>query len=139
MSSLLDEDEFRRWRSEADRALEGARVQATASLHNWSCFLAEQAAQLAIKGFLHGIGQAPWGHDLVRLGQLAASSGTELPEDVAARLRRLSRHYVPARYPDALPGGPPGSYYGPSDSVEAVGDAEALVAFVDAAWEALGG
>ncbi len=139
MSSLLDEDEYRRWRVEANRALEGARVQAAADLHNWSCFLAEQAAQLAMKGFLHGIGNAPWGHDLARLGQLVASSGTELPEDVAAALRRLSRHYVPARYPDALPGGPSGSYYGPSDSAEATRDAEAVLRFVDGAWEALGG
>src|SRR5206468_3938142 len=50
----LDEDEFHRWRGEADRALSGARAQGDLGLHNWACFGAEQAAQLALKGLLHG-------------------------------------------------------------------------------------
>src|SRR6266536_6433348 len=101
----VDRDEFARWRSEADAALRGARLQADALLHNWACFAAEQAAQLAVKGLLHGLGRGPWGHDLVRLGERAREA-MEVPERVAAALRRLSRHYIPARYPDAHPAGP---------------------------------
>jgi HEPN domain-containing protein len=135
----LDEEEFRRWREEANRALLGARVQAHAGLHNWSCFASEQAAQLAVKGLLHGLALGPWGHDLVDLGRSAGDAGLELPEDVADALRRLSRHYAPARYPDAHPAGPPGSHYGASDSVSALGDAEHVLSFVDRTWERLHG
>jgi HEPN domain-containing protein len=130
----LDDEEYGRWREEADRALAGARIQAEAGLHNWACFGAEQAAQLAMKALLHGVGRAPWGHDLVRLGELAAGSGLDLRVDTGDRLRRLGRHYIPARYPDAHASGPPGRHYGAADAREAIGDAEAVLAFVDRSW-----
>lgn len=134
----LDEDEFRRWRLEAARALEAARLGASGELDNWACFLAEQAAQLALKGLLHGLGRGPWGHDLVRLGEWARDAGLEPPEEVADALRRLSRHYIPARYPDAHPSGPPGRHYGPADAREALEDATRVFRFVDEVWEGLG-
>jgi HEPN domain-containing protein len=130
---LLDGDEFDRWRTEADAALRSAHLQADAGLHNWACFAAEQATQLAVKAVLHGLGRGPWGHDLVRLGEMLADIG-ELPVDIADALRRLSRHYIPARYPDAHPSGPPGIHYGSADSSQAALDAEAVLAHVDALW-----
>jgi HEPN domain len=75
----LDAQEHERWRAEADSALLGARVQAEADLRNWACFAAEQAAHLALKGLLHGLGRAPWGDDLVRLGAMLAEAGIEPP------------------------------------------------------------
>jgi HEPN domain-containing protein len=138
-SAPLDREEFRRWRDEAARALEGGRVQADAGLHNWACFAAEQAAQLGTKALLHGLGRAPWGHDLVRLGEAIVEVGLGLPDKVADALRRLSRHYIPARYPDAHPSGPPGAHYGASDAEEAIDDAARVLAFVDETWAALGG
>jgi HEPN domain-containing protein len=136
---LLDAEEYRRWRTEADRALQGARIQADAGLHNWACFAAEQAAQLAAKGLLHGLGRAPWGHDLVRLGEMLRETGLDPPERIADATRRLSRHYIPARYPDAHPLGPPGDHYGAADAEEALSDAGRFIAFVDEAWERLRG
>ncbi|MDQ3850929.1 MAG: HEPN domain-containing protein [Actinomycetota bacterium] len=131
----LDDAEFGRWRDEADRALHGARLQADAQLHNWACFAAEQAAQLAVKGLLHGLGRGPWGHDLVRLGQLLREAGAHPPHDVDDALRRLGRHYIPARYPDAHALGPPGMHYGAADAREAMADASRIIAFVDRTWQ----
>ena len=136
MDAPVDLDEFRRWRVEADAALRGAQLQADAGLHNWGCFAAEQATQLAAKGLLHGLGRGPWGNDLVRVGELLSEVGA-LPGDVADALRRLSRHYIPARYPDAHPSGPPGIHYGPSDSEQALADARRALAHVDALWDAV--
>jgi HEPN domain-containing protein len=135
----LDRDEFRRWRDESDRALAAARLQADAGLSNWACFAAEQSAQLAVKALLHGAGRGPWGHDLVRLVEAAAAAGIDVPADAADAARRLSRHYIPARYPDAHPAGSPAAHYGRSDADEAVRDAERVLALVDGAWESLGG
>ena len=135
----LDEEEFRRWRLEADRALEGARVQAGAGLHNWACFAAEQSAQLGMKGLLHGLGRGPWGHDLVRFADMSADAGLELPAEIADALRRLGRHYIPSRYPDAHPSGVAGDHYGSSDSDEAIRDASQILSFVDRTWAALHG
>jgi len=135
--SPRDEPEFARWRTEADRALEGARVQADAELHNWACFAAEQAAQLATKALLHGLGRGPWGHDLIRLGELAGAAGVEFPPTVLDAMRRLGRHYIPARYPDAHPSGPAAAHYAEADSAEAIRDANAVLAAIDEAWESL--
>lgn len=135
----LDETEYSRWRAEADRALHGARLQAREGLHNWACFAAEQAAQLAVKGLLHGIGRGAWGHDLVYLGEMLGDGGITVSSEVGGRLRRLGRHYIPARYPNAHPAGPAGAHYGDADSTEAIEDAEEVFRFVDGAWEALHG
>lgn len=135
----LDRAEFERWRSEADRALAGARVQHEAGLHNWACFAAEQSAQLAVKGLLHGAGKGPWGHDLMRLGELLQEAGVELPAALIDAMRRLGRHYIAARYPDAHASGPPGPHYGEADAREALRDAEQVLAFVDRAWGRLHG
>ena len=137
-SGLFDRVEFDRWRAAADEALRGAELQAREGLHGWACFLAEQSAQLTLKGLLHGIGAGPWGHDLVRLGQaLAQALEAVIPEPVEAALRRLSRHYIPARYPDAHPSGTPGEHYGPSDSQQALADVSAILEFADALFREL--
>jgi HEPN domain-containing protein len=89
-----------------------------------------------VKGLLHGIGRGAWGHDLVALGErLREAFETELPDPVADALRRLSRHYIPPRYPDAHPGdSPPLAHYGPNDAQEAASDADLLIGYVDEVW-----
>lgn len=136
--ALLDASEFARWREEADRALEAARLQADANLHNWACFAAEQGAQLGLKALLHGIARGAWGHDLVRLeAESADALGPLWEEGLDATARRLGRHYIPARYPDAHSEGAPGGHYGAEDAEQAVEDAGALLAAADRAWQAL--
>ena len=134
---LFDEEEYRRWRDEADGALAAARTAAGAGLHNWACFLAEQAAQLGAKALLHGLGQAPWGHDLPRLLDDAARAGLLVREEIRDAGRRLSRHYIPARYPDAHPAGTSASHYGRADADEALADTRRVLTFVDREWERL--
>ena len=136
-SPPLDEPEYRRWRDEADQALAGARVQAEAGIHNWACFGAEQAAQLALKALLHGLGRGPWGHDLLRLGEMAQEADITLPDRLAEALERLARHYIPARYPDAHAAGSPATRYGHGASREALLDGESVLEFVDETWAQL--
>lgn len=92
-----------------------------------------------MKALLHGIGGGPWGHDLTRLGSDVDAAGVEVPSPLSDALARLSRHYIPARYPDAHPGGPAASHYRASDAAEAIADAERVLAFVDERWNALRG
>lgn len=137
---MFDEAEYRRWRDEAEGAARGAHIQGEAGLHNWACFLAEQAAQLAVKGLLHGVGRGAWGHDLVVLGErLEEAVGRSNPASLSAALQRLSRHYIPARYPDAHPGGTPAEHYGPEDVAQALDDMRSVLDHVDELWSSLGG
>lgn len=135
---MLDVPEFERWQQAADDALTGARTQREARSAHWACFLAEQASQLSIKGLLHAVGAPAWGHDLVDLGdRLAVEFDRELPSDLADSLRRLSRHYIPTRYPDAHPSGTPGGHYGTTDADEAITDAQRVLTTVVDVFEQL--
>jgi HEPN domain-containing protein len=136
-SDPLDRAEHARWREEADRALRHAELAAADDVHNWACFSAEQAAQLAVKALLHGLGRAPWGHDLAALGEQLGAAGLELANEDRDRLLRLARHYVAARYPDAHAGGSPGRRYSQSDADQALADARAILGAVDRAWDEL--
>lgn len=133
----LDLAEFARWRQQADRALDTARLAADGDRPEWACFLSEQAAQLAVKGLLHGMAEEAWGHDLVVLVGRADSALVGWPGSVDDRAARLSRHYLPTRYPDAHPSGPPGSHYRRSDADQALADGQAILEAVDLAWSVL--
>jgi HEPN domain-containing protein len=135
----LDEEEFRRWRDEADGALRSANIQADAGLHNWGCFSSEQAAKLGVKALLHGLGRGPWGPDLVRLGEMATEASVGMPGEISDALKRLSRHYIAGRYPDAHASGSAGRHYGEADARQALEDAQTILRFVDEAWGGLRG
>jgi HEPN domain-containing protein len=133
----VDADEFRRWREQAASALAAARALADAE-PAWSCFLAEQAAQLGVKGLLHAVGLDAWGHDLVALeARLHEPLGDAWP-DLSSPAGRLARFYIPTRYPDAHPGGVPARRYGPTGAAGALDDAAAILVAVDRAFAALG-
>lgn len=135
---MLDHDEYDRWYQTAEHNLTSARVLADAGSHDLACFHAEMAAQLVIKGLLHGIGARDKGHDLVGLGKaLAGAIGAELPAELQAGLRSLSRHYIATRYPDAYPAGTPGEHYGTEDADTALLEAEAVMEFVSSWWQRL--
>ncbi len=135
---MLDRTEFNRWQAAAGETRRTAQTAAQGGHHNWACFLAEQAAQLSLKGLLHGIGAGAWGHDLVDLGRVLREALGEAPsEPVRTALQRLSRHYIPTRYPDAHPAGPPGDHYGSSDVEQALADLETIRRFVASSWDEL--
>jgi HEPN domain-containing protein len=132
---MLDDSEFDRWLTAAREARAAAKLQVGAALYHWACFLAEQAAQLALKGLLHGIGAGAWGHDLVELGgRLEQSISASLPTEIATALQRLSRHYSPTRYPDAYPAGAPSAHYSKQDAEQALSDVDVIFDFVNSNW-----
>ncbi len=136
--SPLDRAELQRWLAKAEETVAAARLMADHDRAAWACFLAEQAAQFATKGLLHGVGAEAWGHDLTRLlGGLEHALGTPLPADVHAAGRRLARHYIPSRYPDAHPGGGPDEHYGAEDARQALDDAANILALVERSWAEL--
>jgi HEPN domain-containing protein len=133
----LDGEEFARWREQAGRTLETAELAVEGKRHEWACFLAEQAAQFAVKGLLHAVGEPAWGHDLIALERQVATALDEVWSGLPDEAARLSRHYIAARYPDAHPAGSPGSRYRRSDADMARQDAEAVIAAIDQACATL--
>ena len=120
------------WFRQAVRDLEHATESRTAGRREWACFAAHQAAEKAVNALHLHRGQEARGPVVARL--LA-----ELPPDVdvapgmidAAKV--LDNAYIPSRYPNSHPSGPPFEHYGPLQSEEALKHAGAIIAFVRAA------
>jgi len=138
MAAPLDAEEFNRWLEQAGSAQATADLARAGGRHDWACFLDEQAAQLAVKGLLHGIGEQAWGHDLTVLVAHAASILGELWSATTVEpAARLARHYIPARYPDAHASGAPTTHYTSGDADQADADARTIMAAVAGAWNGL--
>lgn len=116
---------------QAGRNLDQARDSATAGRHEWACFAAQQAAEMAVKALHLKLGQEAWGHVVRRLLE-------ELPEQVSVSdeladlARVLDAFYVATRYPNGHPAGAPGEHYGALQSSEAIRYADQIVEFCGA-------
>jgi len=88
--------------------------------YGWACFLAQQAAEAALKAFLLFKGErGRLSHSIAELRQIS-SKHDKIFIDLAST-GRLDTFYTPARYPDALPGGVPFQAYNRTDAEEAIG------------------
>jgi HEPN domain-containing protein len=115
------------WSSQAERDLEQAEASRSDGRHEWACFASHQAAGKAVKALHLARRQEAWGHVVARLIQ-------ELPRpfdpELIERGRVLDNFYVPTRYPNGHPEGPPFEHYGPLQSREAIEHARAILGFV---------
>ena len=120
----------RDWFAQAERDLEQARSSRADERHEWACFAAQQAAEMAVKALHLSLGQEAWGHVVARLlGELPVpvSSG-----DLVEKAKLLDNFYVATRYASGHPEGAPFEHYGPLQSEEAIRYAGEIVEFVRA-------
>jgi HEPN domain-containing protein len=115
------------WYAQAERDLEQAVASQRDGRHEWACFAAQQAAEKAVKALHLHHGQEAWGHVVARLL-------SELPLPVSSDLvekgKVLDNLYVPTRYANGHPEGPPYEHYGPLQSDEAIRYAREILNFV---------
>jgi HEPN domain-containing protein len=126
-------DEAHRWFQQARYDLRAARWNIDGSFHSTACFLAQQAAEKALKALHYylGSGRASlFTHSLV---QMLREGSTVIPELAALQEdgRQLDLHYVPSRYPNGLPAGYPHQFYSPEMSAAAVNAAARMITFVE--------
>ncbi|MBN1847927.1 MAG: HEPN domain-containing protein [Deltaproteobacteria bacterium] len=115
------------WFLQAERDLDHAKASKTEGRHEWSCFAAQQSAEKAVKALHLHHGQEAWGHVIARLLR-------ELPIDVNEELiekaRVLDNYYIPTRYANGHPEGPPFEHYGHLQSGESIKYAGEILEFV---------
>ena len=115
------------WLAQAERDLEQAGASSVGGRHEWACFAAQQCAEKAVKALHLFLGQEAWGHVISRLL-------TELPKPVPADLpekaKVLDNFYIPTRYANGHPDGPPFEHYGPIQSGEAIKYAGEILEFI---------
>lgn len=117
------------WLLQAERDLELAELAQANEHQEWACFAAHQAAEKAVKALHLSQGQE------ARV-QVGARLLAELPPAVAAprdlkqKAQVLDTFYIPTRYPDSHPEGPPFEHYGELQSEEATRYAGEILDFV---------
>ena len=117
------------WFQQARRNLDQAQASQDELRHEWACFAAQQAGELAAKALHLAHGQEAWGHNVARLLK-------ELPVPVDNELidkaKVLDNFYIPTRYPNGHSEGAPYHHYGELQSKEAIRYAGEILEFVTA-------
>lgn len=125
----MKKDEWQRYYRQAEHTLASAVRDADEGDHDWACFKAQQAAELAVKGYVRATREFVTGHSVTRL--LAALEG-ELPDALVDCGRLLDKVYIPTRYPDAYDAGSPMDYYTTTDSNQAIDCARKILEWLHA-------
>ena len=119
-----------RWLFQARHDMSDARYARDGNRFNLACFLAQQAAEKAIKGYLYAQGQTlVFGHSVARLCQDSTAFDPEF-ETLHKRAAPLDKYYIPTRYPNGLPGGIPSEAFDQVDADRALELAEHVIDFV---------
>jgi HEPN domain-containing protein len=120
-----------RWLRQAEHDVAIARGHQERGDFSDACFMAEQAAQKALKAFLigHGHRSVPT-HSVAQLAERCAQIDPAFTVHITAG-RVLDQYYIPTRYPDALaPPALPFESYTQEQGSTAVAATQAIIALV---------
>lgn len=125
-------EEGRRWLDQAKEDLKWAKELVRLGGYHIACFLAQQIAEKALKGYLYAQGEeVVLGHSVERLCATAAAYNQSFSEKQRT-WAILDGYYVPTRYPNSLPDSIPAWVYTERAAHEALALAEEVVAVVEA-------
>ena len=116
---------------QAKHNLESAERDAKEGDFSWACFKAHQAAKLAVKALLLGLGQPARGHSILALLRQVSDLQIDVPQTLFESAQRLDRLYIPTRYPNAHPTGSPFEFYNEADAQQALSDARQVINFAE--------
>ncbi len=113
----------RDWLAQAENDLLWARDSLSAGHFGGACFVAQQAAEKALKSVAYGRGaDLVRGHSVMEL-----SEELGLPAPLREGGARLDQYYVSTRYPDSVPAGAPYRYFTEQQAREALDLAQRFV------------
>jgi HEPN domain-containing protein len=127
-------DQGLRWLEQARTDMKWVRHLAEQGAHYLVCFLAQQAAEKALKGVLYASGEElVLGHSVRQLSLQAArvDSAGERFASYVDRWGLLDSYYIPTRYPNGLPEDIPANVYNRESAVSALTLAEDVFAQAD--------
>ena len=119
---MMPADEAVRWLQQAQQELRDAEDLARRRRFYLSLFLCQQAAEKALKAFLHAqtnsqaVLRMHSVHELIKMAFELDPAFAPVSE-----AGKLDSYYIPTRYPNGLPGGVPALYYAdPQEAAQAV-------------------
>lgn len=123
-------EEGLRWLEQAEADLKGGKILLANEVYHLACFIAQQAAEKALKAYLYSQGE-----ELVTEHSVAAlcSWAEEYDKDFSLLREEISvldGFYIPTRYPNGIPGSIPARVYTRKPAEEAIKLAEQTIHFV---------
>ena len=116
-----------RWLRQAENDLSAARLLQRQDFYAQACFMAHQVEEKALKALAYYRGDRfVTGHSLMELEANLLPTYPQLSE-YRRLMGILDQHYVPTRYPNALPGSVPFEVYTRGQAKEAVNGAGQVV------------
>ena len=127
--------ESARWLRQANQDLDDAGFTREGGRFNLACFLGQQAAEKAIKGYLYRRGaENVWGHSLIDLCEDAKLFDLFF-DVIKSEARQLDKYFEITRYPNYLPGGIPSEAFDRIDADRSIELAQQVVTFVEERME----
>jgi HEPN domain-containing protein len=120
--------EARRWFQQAYYDLKATRWNIEGGFYDTACFLAQQAAEKALKSILYFLGsrrKALMTHSAVDMVREAGKKINPML-NLLDEARELDLHYIPSRYPNGIPSGYPHQFYGRKNADRALTSAEKI-------------
>ncbi|MBS7251397.1 MAG: HEPN domain-containing protein [Candidatus Freyarchaeota archaeon] len=109
----------RDWERQADRDLNVAEEMLRAGFFEWSCFVAQQAAEKAVKAVLQKMNATAWGHSVHDFLKILAKK-LLVGEEILDCAKTLDKYYIPTRYPNSFESGSPYEYFTRRDAENAI-------------------
>jgi HEPN domain-containing protein len=127
------ETESKRWFLQArDDFMFVEWVKSEGVFFDKACFIAQQAAEKALKACLYAQGKRRiFTHSIFEMIQEIAITEEKFKSGIHPA-RRLDRFYIPTRYPNGLPGGSPCQIYTAEDLSEAAADLKIIMEIASA-------
>lgn len=132
---MIDDKEFYRWFKQAEHNLNSAKNDAIEAEHDWACFKAQQAAEIAVKALIVSFGKIIKGHSSYDLLKHLEEFGLIPSEELFRCARKLDKFYIPTRYPDAIGLGSPYESFDIEDSNYAIKSSELILSFIKQEFE----
>ncbi|MHA1805217.1 MAG: HEPN domain-containing protein [Promethearchaeota archaeon] len=98
--------------------------------YSWSCFLAQQAAEKAIKGLGEVYNLALWSHDLIDLLK-QLEEFIEIPNNMMDHCSILNLYHIATRYHDPFTSGYPSEKFSKYQAEQAINYVKEVVVFVE--------
>lgn len=117
------EKEAKRWLLQADDDFRFVQwIAGEGVFFDKGCFISQQAGEKILKACLYAMGKrVVLGHSLFEMVLELAEQDAGF-ESIRSQSKRLDRFYIPARYPNGLPGGSPFEVYSAEELEEARND-----------------
>lgn len=130
-------EEGKRWLRQALQDLDDVKFTLNGDRYHLACYLAQQAAEKALKAILYAKGaEIVFGHSVAELAIKAGKYCKGL-ETARKRLALLDKYYIPTRYPNGLPGGIPAEAFDKDDGKKALMIATEALQLVKECMDAL--